>query len=38
MSIPRRVGRHRTAALALSGVAIDADDRPGVRLVHEIAG
>jgi hypothetical protein len=37
-SIPRRIGRHRTAALALSGARIDAATALAWGLVDEIAG
>jgi enoyl-CoA hydratase/carnithine racemase len=36
-SIPRRIGRHRTAALALSGMRIDATTALGWGLVDEVA-
>ena len=38
VSIPRRIGRHRTAALALSGATIDAATALAWGLVDEIAG
>jgi enoyl-CoA hydratase/carnithine racemase len=37
-SIPKRIGRHRTAALALSGARIDATTALAWGLVDEIAG
>jgi enoyl-CoA hydratase/carnithine racemase len=37
VSIPRRIGRHRTAYLALSGVALDAQTALAWGLVDEIA-
>lgn len=37
-SIPRRIGRHRTAAMALSGARVDAATALGWGLVDEIAG
>jgi enoyl-CoA hydratase/carnithine racemase len=36
VSLPRRIGRHRTAWLALSGAAIDATTALGWGLVDEV--